>query len=201
MIEVIAEHSIRTDLLTNLPVLDAGCSGFAFFDAMSKRGHPVVGLDPAPDCVPPECLFERTPWSYFFPSALVAPGHAPSARLRMTADKQARHLTNAAQEGDPVVHCTTLQALMESLHIDLWDAVKLDIEGGEYAVLNAWPGPVARQVSVEFHEHLAPHAKEEYDAIFAHLGRWYKIVSHEKTKRHCLNENFWDTLLVLRGIA
>lgn len=201
MIEVFGEHSLRTDLLTNLPVLDAGCSGFGFFDAMSRRGHPVIGLDPAPDCVPPLHLFERTPWSYFFPQALVPPGHPKTARLRMTHDKQARHLTRDAQEGDPQVECVTLQGVMDALHIDLWDAVKLDIEGGEYAVLNSWPGPVARQLSIEFHEHVAPHAQAEYDAIFAHLSRWYIVVQHEKSKRHCLSENFWDTLLVLRGIA
>lgn len=203
MIEVISEHSVRTDLLTNLPVLDAGCSGFVFFDEMSRRGHPVIGLDPAPDITPPETLFDRTPISHFFPRALVAPGHPKYARLRMTDDKQARYITNSviATAADPVVECVTLSAFMTELGITLLDVVKLDIEGGEYEVLRTWPGPVARQLSVEFHDHVAPRPQETYDAIFEHLSRWYTVVQHEKTARHCLPPSYWDTLLVLRDFA
>ncbi len=57
---------------------------------------------------------------------------------------------------------------------------------------------MARQISVEFHEHVAPRPQALYDAIFAHLGQWYEVVQHEKSARHCCAPNYWDTLFVLK---
>jgi FkbM family methyltransferase len=200
-IEVIHEHSVRTDLLTDLPVLDAGCLGFGFMIEMERRGHVVVGMDPNPDAVPPKELYDRNEWNGFTNRALVAPGHPGFSHLRLTHDKQARHLTAAPKEGDPRIECVTIEAFMRELNVTLWDVVKLDIEGAEYDVLQAWPGPIAKQISVEFHEHCAPRGDAGIARVVEHLARWYVPVRHVKDKRHCLPENFWDSLFVLRELT
>jgi len=200
-VEIIHEHSVRTDLLSKLPVLDAGCLGFGFGFELAKRGHPVVFLDPAPDIEPPVNTFDLPLWASFSRTALVGRGYPPRMRLRMTHDRQARHLTHASYEGDPLVDTITLPALMASLHIEQWDVLKLDIEGAEYDVLMAIDGPIARQISVEFHEHCFPRGDAAIARVVEHLGQWYVPVRHEKDKRHCLPENWWDSLFVLRELA
>lgn len=73
-----------------------------------------------------------------------------------------------------------------------YEAVKLDIEGSEYDVLLTWPGPVADQITVEYHEHTgqgkAKHGADIYDRIAKHLGQWYSLVQDDPM----------DTLWVLK---
>lgn len=200
-LETIAEHTIAPDLLTGGFVLDAGCLGFEFGLEFCRRGHPVVFVDPAPDIEPPASLFDLPKWANFVRGAVVGEGYPSKMPLRMTADKQARHLTNAAKEGDPMVTTTTLHNLMREMNVEQWDVLKLDIEGAEHDVLMSIEGPIARQLTVEWHEHCAPKGDAAIQAVVDHLSRWYVPVQHAKDKRHCLPENWWDSLFVLRDLV
>ena len=53
-----------------------------------------------------------------------------------------------------------------------WDVVKLDCEGAEYDVLLDWPGPIAEQITVEFHEHTGANVKgpDVYREILEQVG-------------------------------
>lgn len=194
-LHVIAEHTIDTALLTPAGlVLDAGCRNFNFARGLVDRGCRVIALDPDPTVTDPGIEGVA-----FFSLALA---HEPGEReLVITHDPQARYLAPVGatvQEERRTVQATTLLGLMDTLGIARWDAVKLDIEGSEYDILLNWPGPVATQISVEFHEHCAPRPQSVYDAIFAHLGQWYDVVQHAKERQHGCPENFWDTLMILR---
>lgn len=194
-LEVFAEHTIDTALLSEGGyVLDAGCRNFSFARAMVARGCKVVALDADPTVEDP-----GIPGVAFFHFALA--DESGVRALIMDSNPEARRLAPAGahiQAPTAEVQTVTLPQIMETLGIHEWDAVKLDIEGAEYGVLQSFPGGIARQISIEFHEHVEPRPQSVYDAIFEHLGKWYEVVQHAKERRYRTHPNFWDTLLSLK---
>jgi hypothetical protein len=83
--------------------------------------------------------------------------------------------------------------------------VKLDCEGEEFSILENWPGPIATQISVEFHDFTGPRralVDEGYyeNKLWPHLCQWYKVVKHDWVDlrgepAYC---GHWDSLLVLK---
>lgn len=199
---VVDNHSVAEDLLTKGPVLDAGCRGFHFAEHFAKRGHPVACMDPDPSVTPPPSLSDLVVWSHFLRAALVAPGYPKHMRLRMTEDAEARHITQAEQEGDPLIYCMTIADVMTDLHVSQWDLVKLNVEGAEYDILAQWPGPISRQIVVSFHEH-TDRRRGEYaiQNIVEHLGKWYVPIRHEFDERYCAGRNAWDSVFCLKELA
>lgn len=200
-LEIVDLHSVAVDLLQRGPILDVGCRGFRFMDHFSRLGHPVVGLDPAPDIKPP--MFDHcSQWNYFYPWGLVAPGHPRRSHLRLTDDPEARHLTNAPKEDDPVIECRTIEEVMKEVQISQWDLVKLNAEGSEYDILKNWPGPITRQLVVSFHEHTERRRGEPaIQAIVEHLAQWYAPIRHEFDERYCAGRNAWDSVFALKELA
>lgn len=188
MIETISEHSVEVPVAG--PVLDAGCRSFAFSRAMALRGLGVVALDPDPTVENP-----GIPGVRYRREALLGAARGPVAFF-MDRDPQARRV---ASEGHVTVTSTDMHALMRATGVQHWGVVKLDVEGCEYGILASWPGPIADQITIEFHEHISPAPQSTYDSILAHLGQWYDVVQHEKSYRHCIGTpNYWDSLFRLR---
>lgn len=187
-IEIIAEHSVKLPTNSGF-VLDVGCRSFSFSKEMVRRGYSVIALDPDPTIEDPKISgisYERV--------ALTAKGG--KAKFEMASDPQARRLSDA---GTVEVDCVTIQDIMRLNWISVFRIVKLDCEGAEYEILENWPGPIAEQVTVEFHEHVSPQPPERYEKILARMGNWYNLVQHEKTERHCLKPaNYWDSLWIKR---
>lgn len=201
-LEVVDLHSFAPELLTRGVVLDTGCRGFRFGMHFLSLGHPVVFMDPALDVIPPREIYDAATWASHLGCALVAPGYPKTMRLRMTSDPEARHITHAVHEGDPVVPCMTIQEVMTTLSIQQFDLVKLNVEGAEYDVLGQWPGPVARQIVVSFHEHTdRGRGDAAIQRIVEHLGEWYTPVRHEFDERYCAGRNAWDSVFVLKELV
>ena len=155
-------HSFCPDLLTAGGwVLDAGCRGFDFSSAMVNRGMRVISLDPAPDVNPPETIIG--PQLHFHRMALAA--LTGERHFSMLGENLGWRL---AQEGTPI-YAEDILTLIKRWRIVLFDLVKMDIEGAETEVLDNWPGPVARQISVEFHPVASPVTRER-------LAPWYDLV-------------------------
>jgi Methyltransferase FkbM domain len=194
MIEVIHEHSLRTDLLRPGGwVLDGGCRDFAFAGDMLLRGLRVAALDPSRDVGDP-----GRPGIAFRPWALV--GHPrPEPQSFVEAGNGSR-LTSGPWATQ--ASCVTIEALMTELGVPFWEAVKLDVEGAEYEILRNWPGPVARQITVEFHDFnggaTPGTASATHAEILAHLGRWYEVAQHAWETRHGAGYSFWDSLFILK---
>lgn len=197
-LELVGEHTIDTSLLTpGGYVLDAGCRDFIFSRGCAARGCRVIAVDADPTVEDPKEA--NISFNNFALSSVRG-----QRDFVMTHDPQARHLADAnPQAAAPTtrVLALTIEDIMKAGDIEIFDAVKLDIEGAEYDILLNWPGSIAKQISIEFHEHVQPRPKEFYDAIFAHLSQGYEIVQHEKTARHCTHPNYWDTLLVMKEFA
>lgn len=194
-----AEHTIDLALLTPGGwVLDVGCRNFTFARELAEHGCQVVAIDADPTVEDPKLehvtfkhlALAPEPGDYEFlmhdnPEArcLVFKGNANSDRPRVT------------------VQADTIEQLTARAGISQWDVVKLDVEGAEYDILRKWPGPIAKQISVEFHEHCYGRQPDStYDGIIGRLASFgYEVVRHERDSRMCAGMNFWDSLFALEG--
>lgn len=194
----LADHTIDIDRLPDAPVvLDVGARGFGFTrEVLALRpAAKVIALEPDPTIGQPGypglCVLLHT--------ALV---HEPYPYVR--------YVSFSTGEGNFVgdaivpfssacmVPAITITQLMDRLRIKHWDVVKLDCEGSEFGILANWPGPIADQISVEFHDGIMPDRASEVPKILEHLAQWYDVVQHERTPiGPGPTWGYWDSLLVL----
>lgn len=198
MIEVIDNHSVRTDLLTGGPVLDAGARGFVFSKWFADRGHEVWAVDPAPDIKPPNL------GNNFI---LIRKGIAsrtdtvPQWYLNTLVDPGAAFLTTHNNCG-PAVEVNTLDTFLQG---EIFDVVKLNVEGAEYGILNEWRilrNRQPRQIVVSFHEHTRmAQGRAECDRLIDKMRKWYTPIQHVWDERYCAGFNYWDTVLVRNDLV
>jgi FkbM family methyltransferase len=207
----LSSHTLDLDLLPEAPtVLDVGCRWFDFaVEIVSHRPLAnVIALDPSPDVA---AAFETTkqPTAVKFRSAaLVGSGYAKQFLAHFSTGEgdfitdQPRHMPGwDIQPVHFLVECMTIGELMLAENVKRFDAVKLDCEGSEFGILENWPGPIAAQISVEFHDWCDPEHRSEiyYDFLWKKLP-WYRVVRHDLSKQGT-GVGHWDTLLVLRSLC
>lgn len=201
-IEIIDNHSVRTDLLTKGTVVDAGARGFRFAKDLAWRGCRVIAMDPDPEVTDPKYLnIDFVNAGLFWP-----PMDAFAERwLALTPDPEARFTSVKIPDGRAIrVGMVSLQHVRKAMQIKTWplDVLKLNVEGDEYEILESMTEPVARQIVVSFHEHTArARGDADIERIVERLARWYTPVQHIKDSRYCAGENFWDSLFVLKELA
>ena len=204
-IEVIDTHSVDTDLLEpEGHVLDVGCRGFQFARNMSERGLYVLALDPDTTIQDPEIsrvIFEAQALVHGSITEAVYASWSTGEGNHLCVDRAVPHYAKSS-----TVSCVNIAELMKNHLVEMFDVVKLDCEGSEYELLMNWPGPIARQISVEFHDFLGFNPSLEpaefYEKLLRHLGQWYEVVQHENFAHpKILNNpvNYWDSLFVLKG--
>ena len=190
---VIDYKTVRMDLLTDGGwVLDGGCMGWGFAAEMASRRMRVLAVDPSIGLKPPNyagLTFENV--------ALVG-------IERDTIGYVSQHESQENYTDDVKgrrVKARTIGQLMTTHNIALFDVVKMNVEGAEYEILSNWPGPVASQITVSFHEFIPgrnPDPDGYFDAMFAHLDKWYRVEQHEWTVKGETEGNYWDSLFILR---
>lgn len=203
MIEVIDEHSVDFSLLAKGdPVLDVGARGFGFARECAKRGHFTFCMEPDPTVE-----FQPISGMAFLRKALVGRSKVGSLKYAMHGNGTANALTYTGSTFPDDAEIVSVEAvdivsLMQSLGIQQWGILKLDVEGAEYEILKELVGPVAKQISVEFHGHTGAleraGGEKVYDEIRKHLGQWYELVQHEKEDRYCAGPNYWDSLWTIK---
>lgn len=193
MLKSIAEHTIDIDILSNGYVLDAGCRNFTFSKEMRKLGCIIIAIDPDPEVLDPKLE------NVIFDNIAIADCSGDRA-LIMTADPQARYLSAPGDIGNAIVRAYTISQIMSKYNIVSWDIVKLDVEGCEYKILDTWPGPIAKQITVEFHEHcLGKQPDYIYKRILDKLSSFgYVKVKHERSAMYGAGLNYWDSLWMLK---
>lgn len=198
---VVSDHTIIKPDRSGMLVLDVGSRNYGFALPMAEMGCHVVAVEPDDSVPGPE--HSRIHLSRI---ALVASKNIGFQDLVKWGSGEGNHLDcvkGHVPDGATrqMVRCYSILQIMEMTEIDFWDIVKLDCEGSEYEILADWPGPIAGQITVEFHDFTGanPDGEKTYDRIFSHLGQWYDVVQHEKTTRFVAKvDNYWDTLLVLK---
>lgn len=212
MIKDICEHSIDVDLLNkNGWVLDFGCGvDFLFSKEMANMGMQVISIDPNP-------RIKETPSDkniHYERCALVTDENLEFIEFNIFNDTDAASFVKTNNDvffiqkmyNTPVV-TTTVKKLMTKYNIETIDVLKLDIEGAEYEFLNTINEPIAKQISIEFHDFRGmnpfyPNNEIYYEKLFEKLSQWYTVAKHEITQHPGiggpLGLNYWDSLLILK---
>jgi FkbM family methyltransferase len=200
-IERLAEHSVDVDLLPEAPVvLDAGCRGFDFSHAVLdvRPNARIIAMDPAP-----ESAGSDDPRITFLNEPLV--GLHQSSQMEFVALPNpaacfVRELDSTTLAGK-CVETRTLLWLFSWFQIQKFDLVKLDVEGSEFGILETWPGPIATQISVEFHDHVDNRKYDEayFNRLFLGSLADYEVVQHELSEVSNARRGHWDSLFRLRG--
>lgn len=202
-LQKLSGHTISVDRLPHKSdVLDVGCRGFGFTKDILRLRHDarVVALDPAPDVLDPHIM-----GCQYMSLALVGDGRA-RAGFAHFSNGDGDFITHAQGFYDAEmthVSCVNIQHLSVMHGVEKWDAVKLDCEGSEFQILENWPGPIADQISVEFHDWQDSKKRDGtyYDSLFEMLGKFgYRVIQHELSDisgRGAVGH--WDSLLVLSG--
>ena len=203
-LKMLASHTVDLDLLPDDgTVLDVGCRfwDFSRWIFHSRPRARIYALDPARDVQ----VAGDDVTAAFLPVALVGTHGRAFRQLAHFSTGEGDFLTDKKHfpgwDIQPELYevpCLTIQEVMEANGVTFWDLVKLDCEGSEFDILENWPGPIARQISVEFHDWDKPNYRSEtyYEALWRRLP-WYKVVQHELSKQG-EGVGHWDTLLVLR---
>jgi len=212
-LQTLASHTIDVDLVPDIPqVLDVGCRWFDFTRQIIDRwpAARITALDPSFDVLhlmslfPQERAIKHLHW---YELALVG-DRRNTARFGIgIAGDGAGNLvlepgqTAAGDRRIVEVQCCDILELSARTLVEHWDIVKLDCEGSEFGILENWPGPIATQISVEFHDCEKPRYRSEtyYDWLWQRLP-WYRAVKHELSKNGA-GWGHWDTLLVLKNLS
>ena len=186
-VTVLAEHSVCLDILPEKAfVLDLGCRGFGFTHAMRELGHHVVPID----------MDKLHDGQAYYQCAVS--DHDGKVAILKSPDPQATRI-DPSHEG--TVPCYTLQTLSGNFlnKGQIWDVIKIDIEGAEYQVIMSMDRPMARQLSVEFHLHTGIYSQIEMRQMENRLYELgYQAVKHEYTPQHGAGNNYWDSLFILK---
>ena len=197
-VEKLAGHSVDVSLLPDRPlVLDIGCRDFGFCNEILVRrpDAKILAFDPDPEIEPPADERIR-----FISKAVT---HFPNPTMRLHGHGEASYVS---QFGDnaAVVPNVQLDHLLFAPYLNArnrYDLIKLDCEGSEFGILQNWPGPIAEQISVEFHD-FADRDRwndEYFERLFSGPLKDYRVVQHELQSIGPFNTlGHWDSLLVLR---
>lgn len=184
-------------------ILDAGCRRYDFVDGVLHldKGCKILAVDPDPKAK------QKRGKDVIFVQAALLNQYKKSITINTTQDPSTffvpeerykpRRQDLAKTFTAPV---TTIGRLMKEYKIKEFSVVKFDIEGSEYDILMNWPGPIADQISCEFHDAYPgrnpyPDPEQYYKKLFKHIGQWYDIV-HHKQSGPMWARNYWDSLFV-----
>lgn len=206
LINVLGEHTFDKDILAkSMTWLDIGCRNFS----VSNAAREILPEGAKMICMEPDKSVHPVMNDYVFVNkALIgkskagtypyfAWGNGTGNFVNWNAQYNSGHVDDIYQ-----VECIDIESLMVELGVDYINTIKMDCEGGEYSILAEWPGPIADQISVEFHEHVGganPAGDAGVAKIIEHMSQWYDLVQHVKEPRHGLCANWWDSLFVLKG--
>lgn len=202
-------HTFDETLLKDGCIIDVGCRGFEFSNHFLQIGNiDVYCIDPDEEVFNlrenmPEDVNEKLKFIQYHKINLAISDVAgettyyPNGEATMIRqfdpDPTYPHIDQKYSKTCKVI---TMEDLYKITGENV-DVLKLDCEGGEYAILGETFRPVPKQITVEFHNHCVPvlHA-ELYQGIIERLSKDYTMHNAVWEQRHGCGYNFWDTLFI-----
>jgi FkbM family methyltransferase len=183
----IAEHTVDLELLPPAAnIIDIGCRGFLFTDALTELGHNVYAID----------IDDLVGHKYIKGAIADFDGFVEIARFQ---DPQATRIDKRAPQSASSVPCMTLKTFSMKCNIEMWDLIKIDVEGAEYEIIMSLEKAPAKQLSIEFHLHTGIYKMHEVDLMIDKLkSLGYAAVQHDYTSQHGVGFNYWDSLFILK---
>jgi FkbM family methyltransferase len=181
----IYEHTVDLDLLDeNSNILDLGCRGFLFKDYIEQNKLGKVYSVDIDD-------FDRS--DYY---KIAISNEDGMCSVVHTHDPQAKHI----KDGNDLKKMT-IDSFSKMVGVEKWDLIKIDIEGEEYKIIGGLNHPVAKQVSIEFHEHCdCKIGKEALDNLLNWIENYYDVYNKNWEERHGCTYNYWDILLISKNL-
>ena len=208
-LQSLASHTIDVDLLPETPVvLDVGCRWFDFSTAMiaHRPKARIIAMDPSSDVTLDDgSLPLKNHKPFLFIDAALIGGDELDVWFGegIAGDGGGNLVVSTPAYGDYRVRripSRNIGYIMQHTclgPIEHFDAVKLDCEGSEFGILENWPGPIATQISVEFHDWTGPWKQHGCDRAINRLqAMGYKTVQHALSKQGT-GLGHWDSLFVL----
>ena len=193
------EHSFDIDLIARGEwVLDVGCRGFALPLDLCAHGANVLAVDADPSVRPPTGIR----WSAGVEPGLLRFVHAAVMEQEIAVNRKETtlHLHPTDQQAHTVIRprggqsirvptasLNGLRAMVPGL--EQFALLKLDCEGAEYRLMLecAWHAkcgkPIARQISVEYHDHCGLNPDPDMERWYRNrlhpaLSEFYEITKH-----------------------
>ncbi len=187
MITSVSEHSIDLSILPEKAnIIDIGCRGFQFTDAMIALGHNVFAID----------IDDLVGHKYIKGAIADFDGFVEVERFQ---DVQATRINKKAVLGGSAVQCMTIETFSKKCKILFWDLIKMDVEGAEYEIIMSLTKAPAKQLSIEFHLHTGIYKDHEMRMMEDKLkGLGYMAATHEYEAKYCAGYNYWDSLFILK---
>jgi FkbM family methyltransferase len=199
----IDDHTFDEKLIRDGWVIDAGCRGFNFANAVrdlfydEKEKNPVYAIDieKFDDGIKGVVFRQAALTNYSGKTECYLFGNG-TANFIKGINMEPKEL-----EDRPVQKITipaiTLQDIYKEIGTDI-DLLKLDIEGAEYLVLGDSFEPIPKQITVETHEHCHADLHNKYwPAIFDNLCKHYHATLHVREWPQYL---FMDCLFIRKDI-
>jgi FkbM family methyltransferase len=203
------EHTVDLDLIPPAPVvLDVGCRDFMFCSDMLKYfpGSRIIALDPDPSIENPNIdgvTFLRKAVTERDVEGVVWQGPGEGAFICSNPGDPGYGWPQTDPGNSASVPNVTIGQLMEEYRIEFFDLVKLDCEGSEFGILENWPGPIATQLSVEFHDWVNKDRWNDayFHRLFSGPLKDYEVKLFGLTPLGPGNHmGHWDSLLVLKNV-
>lgn len=185
MLTEVFEHTCDLSLLPEKALIsDLGCKDMMFTNYFRDRGHIVDAVDIQ--------LFEG---DY---DRLAIGGYNGTAYIQESSDPQA-FCVKSVPPGEEVVSCT-LETFMKIKGVEIYDLLKMDVEGSELEIIRSLTKPPAKQISIEFHCHTGIYTTREVgEMVYKLCDLGYACIQHEFSERHGAGNNAWDSLFLLEN--
>jgi FkbM family methyltransferase len=162
-------HTYEPELISNGGwALDLGCNNFIFTTHLIELGLKVIAIDPIKNINIPDNL-KNNPNFIFIQKACVGIKDANKklyyeynefgANSLYNTPELLHRPENGGHSKNPFkekyyVDVITIQEIMNEYSINQFEIIKIDIEGGEYEVLDNLPYKCSKQITIEFHDFL-----------------------------------------------
>lgn len=185
------EHTFDLDMILSSPfpiAIDVGCRGFEVSTVLAEAGVRVESLDIEAEVLLPDL----NPRITFHHLALMGTEDARRCGW-LTGSCRAgngSHVCNVPREHGNVVRAVDIFEFLKMIGLPRVDLLKLDCEGSEYGIfedLVSLDYPIARQITVEYHEHtgrIPPAGPAWFDQIPDRLSKNYQIIKHDREPLH-----------------